>query len=311
MDTAHRRRSRLEREEVKQDAIAIALTAQVVVCVLLLIIAVIAKQSNEKKYGEVCAEYQLLATDPAASEQVWEELDGAQGSVGRLFASMEQLLLSLIDRFTDKENHGEQIIVDASEHVQEEQGTPADEQETDGFDFHYLNADVASLGQGGAYPVSSAAQKDGILIPPNNATFAQVLLAGKAIPPVTGLITSEFSYREHPISQKDDFHTGMDIAAEEGRNILAALPGEVVEVGESEIYGHYIILQHATNLRTFYAHCSEILAKPQMAIKQGECIAKVGKTGVATGPHLHFSVIVEGKFTDPSWILEKNIRLVE
>ena len=92
---------------------------------------------------------------------------------------------------------------------------------------------------------------------------------------------------------------------------MAALPGEVVEVGYSSVYGNYIVLQHATNLKTFYAHCSQIIAKEGMAVRQGERIALVGKTGLATGPHLHFSVIVEEQFADPYWILSDYLELVE
>ena len=129
-------------------------------------------------------------------------------------------------------------------------------------------------------------------------------------PPASGVITSGFSYREHPVSGKEDFHTGIDIAANEGDDILAAMSGVVKRVGESEIYGRYVILKHSERLETSYSHCSEILIKEGMYVRQGERIARVGDTGVTTGPHLHFSVVADGSYTDPARLLHDYIETI-
>ena len=74
-------------------------------------------------------------------------------------------------------------------------------------------------------------------------------------------------------------------------------------VGEDEIAGKYIRLTHADGLETFYCHCSEILAPMTAVIRQGETIALVGSTGMATGPHLHFEVRINGLKYDPARLL--------
>ena len=65
-------------------------------------------------------------------------------------------------------------------------------------------------------------------------------------------------------------------------------------------YGKCVIVEHYSGFRTLYGHCSELLVEEGDYILQGELIAKVGSTGRSTGPHLHFSVIIDGSFVDPS-----------
>lgn len=122
--------------------------------------------------------------------------------------------------------------------------------------------------------------------------------------PVFGTVTSPFGERVNPISNKEEFHKGVDIAAAEGTPIQLILDGTVVEVGENDIYGRYILVEHADKLYTRYCHCSRILAETGYNLKKGELIALVGSTGWSTGPHLHLEVIADGKYCDPEWLLE-------
>ncbi len=108
--------------------------------------------------------------------------------------------------------------------------------------------------------------------------------------PVAGKITSPFGYRQHPIYGKRLFHNGVDIGAEEGTEIVAALSGTVKEAGAEETFGNYVILSHGNDLFTVYAHCKTLLVKKGQSVEKGEAIALVGSTGVSTGPHLHFEV---------------------
>ncbi len=121
--------------------------------------------------------------------------------------------------------------------------------------------------------------------------------------PVSGRITSEYSYRVHPISGEYKFHSGLDIGANSGDDIKSALDGKVVEVDNSAStgYGKYIIVSHTDGVSTLYAHCSEIVAKLGDNVKKGELIAKVGSTGYSTGPHLHFEVRVNDICLNPKW----------
>lgn len=124
--------------------------------------------------------------------------------------------------------------------------------------------------------------------------------------PVNGKITSEYSYRIHPISGQYLFHSGLDIGADEGENILSALDGEVTEVdteGKTS-YGKYIVVSHSDSTSTLYGHCSKIVAKEGESVKKGEVIAKVGSTGNSTGPHLHFEVRVNGTRLNPQWFAD-------
>ena len=106
-----------------------------------------------------------------------------------------------------------------------------------------------------------------------------------------------------PFTGEASLHSGLDIAAAQGSPISAAFYGTVTKVGEDEIAGKYIRLTHADGLETFYCHCSEILAPMNAVIRQGETIALVGSTGMATGPHLHFEVRINGLKYDPARLL--------
>ncbi len=133
--------------------------------------------------------------------------------------------------------------------------------------------------------------------------FAPITSTVKMVAPVTGRVTSPFGYRVHPITKKYGFHNGMDIAAAEGTPIAAAFNGTVDEIGSNSVRGNYIVLSHGENTRTYYLHCSEIVAEKGAVIRAGEIIAKVGQTGWATGPHLHFSVAINGVYYNPAWLM--------
>lgn len=137
---------------------------------------------------------------------------------------------------------------------------------------------------------------------PANLYMGGVLLSAKPVYPVYGVVTSPFGGRSHPITEKADFHTGLDIAAKEGDSIYAILPGRVAEVGVSPIYGNYIRVTHAPGLESVYNHCSEILAAQGAVVRPGERIALVGSTGVSTGSHLHLDLLVNDCYADPAQI---------
>ncbi|MCX8129235.1 MAG: M23 family metallopeptidase [Clostridia bacterium] len=122
--------------------------------------------------------------------------------------------------------------------------------------------------------------------------------------PVLGTVTSGFGMRIHPAFKNESFHTGIDIEAEKGVPIKAALDGNVIEAGSSKVYGKYIKVEHGDGIVTLYGHCSQLLVKKGQKVAKGKTIAKVGNTGVAVGTHLHFEVWKEGKPLDPSEFIE-------
>lgn len=119
------------------------------------------------------------------------------------------------------------------------------------------------------------------------------------IAPVYGVITSPYGRRIHPIKKTVSLHTGVDIKANEGVSIKAALGGEVIEACFESTYGNHVKISHPGGFVTLYAHCSKLLVKKGDKVKQGDIIAKVGATGVADGPHLHFEISKDGKHQDP------------
>lgn len=108
--------------------------------------------------------------------------------------------------------------------------------------------------------------------------------------PIMGRINSPFGWRRHPITRRQDFHTGIDIKASRGAVIRCARDGRVAYAGWMGGYGKVAVIEHAGGQSTLYAHCSTLLLKQGAAVKQGENIARVGTTGRSTGPHLHFEV---------------------
>jgi murein DD-endopeptidase MepM/ murein hydrolase activator NlpD len=102
--------------------------------------------------------------------------------------------------------------------------------------------------------------------------------------PVQGVLYGRFGTRQ------GERHDGIDIAAPEGTAVTAAADGTVLFAGQQSGYGFIVILKHAGELVTLYAHASEVLVRDGQAVRRGQPIARVGQTGKTTGPHLHFEV---------------------
>ena len=119
--------------------------------------------------------------------------------------------------------------------------------------------------------------------------------------PIKGVITSRFGNRT-PTEIVTANHKGLDIAGNTGDNIVSAMEGTVVQYSEEGDYGKHLRIQNGEVL-TLYAHCSELLVQEGSTVKQGDVIAKVGATGRATGPHLHFEIRRDDRFINPELIL--------
>ena len=115
--------------------------------------------------------------------------------------------------------------------------------------------------------------------------------------PARGRITSPYGMRV--ISGRKDFHAGIDIGGPTGTNIVAAEGGRVSYAGYMRGYGNVIILSHDGGYSTVYGHNSVNLVKKGQYVKKGSTIAKLGSTGNATGPHLHFEIRSGGKPVNP------------
>ena len=124
--------------------------------------------------------------------------------------------------------------------------------------------------------------------------------ATPSIMPTKGWLTSAFSSeRVHPILHLARPHEGIDVAAPMGAEIEAPAAGIVTDVRWEDGYGNFLTIDHGYGLVTRYAHCSKILVVRGQRVKRGQRIALVGSTGLATGPHLHYEVWMNGKAIDP------------
>ncbi len=123
------------------------------------------------------------------------------------------------------------------------------------------------------------------------------------VPIKSGHITSSFSLRRfHPVLKKYRRHTGIDYGSRTGTPIFATANGKVRFSGWAGGYGKLVIVVHPNGYETYYGHCSKLLVKPGKFVNQGEVVAKVGSTGHATGPHVHYEVRVNRKPVNPNAI---------
>lgn len=112
-------------------------------------------------------------------------------------------------------------------------------------------------------------------------------------------VVSFFGPRKAPTAGASTYHKGIDIDGYTGDEIVAALSGTVVIARYSVSSGNYITIDHGNGVKTSYLHCSKLLVSVGDTVKQGEVIGLVGSTGISTGPHLHFSLILDGTNVDP------------
>lgn len=135
-------------------------------------------------------------------------------------------------------------------------------------------------------------------------SFAPYYVSVTPVVPVKNArITSDFGYRTNPVSGKYGFHTGIDLAADEGTPVAASFYGKIIETGSSDVWGNYILMEHSESFQTYYCHLSEIYVSEGAVIRQGETIGLVGSTGWSTGPHLHFEVRINGVRVNPEILL--------
>jgi|YNPNPStandDraft_1061719.scaffolds.fasta_scaffold00530_13 murein DD-endopeptidase MepM/ murein hydrolase activator NlpD len=122
---------------------------------------------------------------------------------------------------------------------------------------------------------------------------------GALIRPCVGRLTSPFGYRRHPITGVYKLHTGVDFAACAGTPIRAAADGVVIISGWNGAYGYAVVIDHGGGVSTLYGHCSSLLVSVGQHVRQGEIIARVGSTGLSTGPHCHFEKRIDGRPVNP------------
>jgi murein DD-endopeptidase MepM/ murein hydrolase activator NlpD len=135
-----------------------------------------------------------------------------------------------------------------------------------------------------------------------------------SMPAESFLITSPFGIRQHPINQDHRFHGGIDIKASEGTAVKATADGIVKEVGKHPNLGVFVRLQHAFGFESTYGHLSGMCVRPGEEVLRNQEIGRVGRTGLATGPHLHYAIRKHGAVLDPHYfcfLLRRRIGIYE
>ncbi|MFK8079379.1 MAG: peptidoglycan DD-metalloendopeptidase family protein [Granulosicoccus sp.] len=133
---------------------------------------------------------------------------------------------------------------------------------------------------------------------------AERLMTDTFIWPVAGPVSSPFGLRRFFNDQPRRPHGGIDIAAPEGTPIVAAADGVVLEADDYFFNGNSVFIEHGLGLQTFYAHMSRIDVANGDRVTQGQVIGTVGETGRVTGPHLHWSVGLNGTWVDPLLVID-------
>jgi murein DD-endopeptidase MepM/ murein hydrolase activator NlpD len=130
--------------------------------------------------------------------------------------------------------------------------------------------------------------------------------ATPSIWPIAGWLSSAYGKRTDPFkSDSPDFHPGLDIAADRGTPIHATADGTVETAGYNGNYGMSVLLTHGYGIGTRFGHMSKVAVKPGQHVRRGDVIGYVGSTGHATGPHLHYEILFNGRPINPLGLLAR------
>lgn len=127
--------------------------------------------------------------------------------------------------------------------------------------------------------------------------------ATPSIWPVHGWLSAGYGMRADPFTGERDFHPGLDISADRGTPIYATAAGRVEVAAPSGDYGNLVVIDHGFGLVTRYGHLSKFGVWHGREVKRGDIVGYVGATGRATGPHLHYEVLANGKLINPLQLL--------
>jgi murein DD-endopeptidase MepM/ murein hydrolase activator NlpD len=137
-----------------------------------------------------------------------------------------------------------------------------------------------------------------------------IMRRGTKVPPTFiypvkgGRLTSGFGKRKAPTAGASTYHKGQDWAVPRNTPVYASSGGKVIKAGWGSGYGYCVYIDHGNGMVTRYAHLNKVLVKAGQRVSQGERIGLSGNTGISSGPHLHFEILVNGKQVDPKLYLK-------
>jgi murein DD-endopeptidase MepM/ murein hydrolase activator NlpD len=126
-----------------------------------------------------------------------------------------------------------------------------------------------------------------------------IIAASPSTWPVQGWVTSEFGYRASPFNGDGEFHKGIDIAAKMGMQVVAPADGVVTDASYDREMGNIVKIDHGHGMTTWCCHLMSSNVTKGSTVKRGDLIGYIGNSGRSTGPHLHFSVLINDVFVNP------------
>ena len=124
--------------------------------------------------------------------------------------------------------------------------------------------------------------------------------------PVEGIVTGVYGTQRYYNGKKGNYHNGHDIAAETGTPIYSPSSGKVILTGDYYYNGRFVMINHGNNLISIFLHMDDIYVSEGEIINKGEPIGTVGNTGLSTGPHLHWSVLLNNTYIDPIGLVKNS-----
>jgi len=275
-DEAELNRKNHGKSKNKTDYLVRLMLLQCLICGLIVSGIFIASKISPSFFEKIKEDYAKIMLKDMTAGEFAEDIKNAAESV----FSQTDLLPSSSDEVEMTDNY----TVDSYEVISDETGETV------------AVGEIVNHGSGGKdIQVKEAAK---------GTSFAPYYVSVAPVMPVKDArITSEFGYRTNPVSGKYGFHTGLDLAADEGTPVSSSFYGKVIETGNSDVWGNYVLMEHSEDFHTYYCHLSEIYVKEDTVIRQGETIGLVGSTGWSTGPHLHFEVRINGIRVNPESLL--------
>lgn len=292
------------------------------------------------KYDELIAQKQEELSQAEAEEQAQYELFcervrymEEQGEVSYwsiLFSSKDFADLldnaMMVEEIMDYDNQVMDQLIALREQIEEDkaelesarqaQQAAKEEQETAQANLKSQEAEVSALIDQLAAQEDQLEAEEAKLQAAANAADAEIAAAERELAAQINNVVSEsgfmwplpgyynlsslFAGRIHPITGKPQHHTGIDIPAPSGTDILAAKSGVVTTSTYNNSYGNYVVVSHSDGTSTLYAHMSRRGVSKGEVVSQGQYIGDVGTTGSSTGNHLHLEVRVNGSRVDPT-----------
>ncbi len=232
---------------------------------------------DQEQLEEFQKNRELVETCKKALEEEQEVLEEAKARVDEEEASLESLIVQKeqqIKAFQGDINNKEAAIQEYE------------------ADIAAQNAAIAALEAAAAAERKQLEEMNKPRVTYDGGMFQQPLTSFKRI-------SDDYGNRIHPTLGVQKFHNGVDFAAPTGTPILAAYNGTVVGADYNSSMGNYVMINHGDGLYTIYMHASALYVSTGQTVTKGQQIAAVGSTGRSTGPHLHFSVRLNGNYVSP------------